>query len=236
MSVAKTITFGDITMRRDETGFVTFASVDGVAGSGLRHAIFDEIDRLQTQLAFVKDSTNWQARCLKLGFKYTRAPDDHYVECTQEQAADLLREVLGVDVHFYQEHDLYDDGDIDAPQSIKDRDGRIALGLCRRCGQGEGELAPHCPGPNTAYVQEEINRLRQFKAYVHSRLDEAGVPHDPPSPHREAGCRIGGRLDIVLGTDKPVDPRIVRAFMEIADRMGISTRNRVKHALGVPRE
>jgi hypothetical protein len=40
--------------------------------------------------------------------------------------------------------------------------------------------------------------LAKFKAYVHRRLDEAGVPTDPDSPHKAEGCRIGGRLDIVL--------------------------------------
>lgn len=44
----------------------------------------------------------------------------------------------------------------------------------------------------------EVAKLVAFKSYVHQRLDEAGVPVDPPSPHREAGCRIGGRLDVVL--------------------------------------
>ena len=40
----------------------------------------------------------WQERCLAAGFRYARASDDHWVECTQEQAVDLLRDVLGVDV------------------------------------------------------------------------------------------------------------------------------------------
>jgi hypothetical protein len=47
-----------------------------------------------------------------------------------------------------------------------------------------------------------VERLEAFKAYVHRRLDEAGVPADPDSPHRAEGCRIGGRLDLVLATMK----------------------------------
>lgn len=61
-------------------------------------------------------------------------------------------------------------------------------------------------------IQDELDRLRAdiarltaelaarqaFKDYVHTRLDDAGVPVDPPSPHRDAGCRIGGRLDWLL--------------------------------------
>lgn len=44
----------------------------------------------------------------------------------------------------------------------------------------------------------ENEKLAKFKAYVHKRLDDAGVPADPESSHRAEGCRIGGRLDIVL--------------------------------------
>jgi len=44
----------------------------------------------------------------------------------------------------------------------------------------------------------EAEALAKFKEYVHRRLDEAGVPSDPPSPHQAEGCRIGGRLDLVL--------------------------------------
>lgn len=46
--------------------------------------------------------------------------------------------------------------------------------------------------------EKQIEELKAFKDYVHKRLDDAGVPIDPESPHKEAGCRIGGRLDIVL--------------------------------------
>ena len=44
----------------------------------------------------------------------------------------------------------------------------------------------------------ERDKLQAFKDYVHGRLDQAGIPVDPPSEHRDAGCRIGGRLDIAL--------------------------------------
>lgn len=50
-----------------------------------------------------------------------------------------------------------------------------------------------------ARLRDEAEALSKFKAYVHRRLDEAGVPTDPESPHKGQGCRIGGRLDIVLG-------------------------------------
>ncbi len=60
------------------------------------------------------------------------------------------------------------------------------------------QLALHWAGVAEAATKER-DALAAFKAYVHQRLDAAGVPVDPPSTHREAGCRIGGRLDVVLG-------------------------------------
>jgi hypothetical protein len=53
-------------------------------------------DRMERQS---KAEPDWQQRCLDIGFEYTRAPDDHYVTGTLEQARNLLRDVLGVDVH-----------------------------------------------------------------------------------------------------------------------------------------
>lgn len=51
-------------------------------------------------------------------------------------------------------------------------------------------------------LEAERDALVKFKAYVHRRLDEAGVPTDPESPHKAEGCRIGGRLDIVLAAHR----------------------------------
>lgn len=50
-----------------------------------------------------------------------------------------------------------------------------------------------------AALTVERNALARFKAYVHTRLDAAGVPTDPDSPHKAEGCRIGGRLDWIIG-------------------------------------
>jgi hypothetical protein len=44
-------------------------------------------------------------------------------------------------------HDLYKTGDADAPDVIKDRNGEVVLGLCRKCGRGEIELADRCDTP-----------------------------------------------------------------------------------------
>ena len=42
-------------------------------------------------------------------------------------------------------HDLYETGDADAPDVIKDRNGAVMLGLCRRCNRAEIELSSPCP-------------------------------------------------------------------------------------------
>ena len=44
---------------------------------------------------------------------------------------------------------------------------------------------------------DKVEKLQAFKDYVHDRLDKMGIEKDPESEHKEAGCRIGGRLDIL---------------------------------------
>lgn len=41
-------------------------------------------------------------------------------------------------------HDLYKTGDVGAPDQIKDRNGEVVLGLCKRCGRAEIELSEPC--------------------------------------------------------------------------------------------
>lgn len=41
-------------------------------------------------------------------------------------------------------HELYKTGDVGAPEQIKDRNGEVVLGLCRRCGRAEIELSEPC--------------------------------------------------------------------------------------------
>ena len=44
----------------------------------------------------------------------------------------------------HPDHDLYRTGDADAPDCIKDRNGEVVLGLCRKCNRGEIELVELC--------------------------------------------------------------------------------------------
>ena len=54
-------------------------------------------------------------------------------------------------------HDLYKDGDADAPDSIKDRNGQVVLGLCRKCGRAESELSEPCsPRPEAREEAKEL--------------------------------------------------------------------------------
>jgi NTP pyrophosphatase (non-canonical NTP hydrolase) len=46
--------------------------------------------------------------------------------------------------------------------------------------------------------QDELQKARKFKEFVHERLDKMGVPQNfPDGPHTKDGCRIGDRLDWV---------------------------------------
>ena len=55
----------------------------------------------------------------------------------------------------------------------------------------------------------ERDELQRFKDYVHYRLDEAGVPVDPDSPHKAEGCRIGGRLDVLIAKFSQRQPDVL---------------------------
>src|SRR5580698_6043457 len=47
--------------------------------------------------------------------------------------------------------------------------------------------------------KQGLDALQRFKDFVHRRLDTAGVPTHPDGPHSKEGCRIGDRLDLVVG-------------------------------------
>lgn len=72
-------------------------------------------------------------------------------------------------------------------------------------------------------AEAERDALQAFKDYVHKRLDDAGVSVDPESTHKGAGCRIGGRLDIVLterNTLRAENERLrkeIGGFLHLAD-------------------
>lgn len=61
----------------------------------------------------------------------------------------------------------------------------------------------------------ERDKLAEFKAFVHKRLDDAGVPTDPPGEHRDAGCRIGQRLDVLFARENVYVQRAAEATLEL---------------------
>lgn len=94
-----------------------------------------------------------------------------------------------------------------------------AQAKCDSLSQTSGDLCPRCnwrgvrdEGCEFCQLHDakkqlaEVTRERDaataradaFKAYVHKRLDDAGIPSHPDGPHSKEGCRVGDRLDIAL--------------------------------------
>lgn len=73
-----------------------------------------------------------------------------------EKAITALREALEQpEQDGWHTHDLYTDADKDRPDVICDRNGSVTLGLCKRCGRGESQLAEPC---DKQPVQEPVAR------------------------------------------------------------------------------
>ena len=90
-------------------------------------------------------------------------------------------------------HLIYQNGDADAPASIRDSNGEVVLALCRRCGRGEAELAEPCvardPLPevtagmeaimcgDSSHTDALVHRLRSARATI-ADLVAHGDHHD----------------------------------------------------------
>ena len=71
-----------------------------------------------------------------------------------------------------------------------------------------------------AELREALAAAKEFKTYVHTRLDQAGIPHgDPENPHQKEGCRIGARLDLVFAQIKDLQEVILQARHELTEAM-----------------
>lgn len=81
---------------------------------------------------------------------------------------------------------------------VKAADRMYADGLRKGMAQAEEAIGYHARAEADRLRTENV-ALAKFKAYVHQRLDDAGVPVDPDSPHKAEGCRVGGRLDVLIG-------------------------------------
>ena len=56
-------------------------------------------------------------------------------------------------------HDLYATGDENAPNSIKDQNGDVALGMCKRCGRAESELSEPCHKAEQSQPVPEVDAM-----------------------------------------------------------------------------
>jgi hypothetical protein len=84
-------------------------------------------------------------------------------------------------------------------RGLMDQCRHMAEAAAEAIGQPFDETSPNDIRQAVAALTAERDSLAHFKQYVHARLDAAGVSPDPESPHKAEGCRIGGRLDEVLG-------------------------------------
>lgn len=88
-------------------------------------------------------------------------------------------------------------------------------------------------------LKRDVERLEGFKAYVHQRLDEMGMPANPGGPHSEEGCRVGDRLDAVArNLDREANHKlgIMASLHRLLDEAEVppatSVEHRVRVALG----
>ena len=81
-------------------------------------------------------------------------------------------------LRFSNQHELYSDADPVKPDAICDSNGQVTLGLCKVCGQAEGDLEPTCPGKRVLEPIEHdcLPRLGQ-RVQIHLASRNAWVEH-----------------------------------------------------------
>jgi hypothetical protein len=132
-------------------------------------------------------------------------PDGSITKELREERDRLLE---AIKLHHSQKADdlcVMDDNDLYHAAGLPSRDNHIGdpeamLANCKRF------IAQRCqaggPWKSYAELEAEVEKLKKFKEYVHKRLDEAGVPHDPdPEHNKQHGCRIEGRLNWCFESD-----------------------------------
>jgi hypothetical protein len=92
----------------------------------------------------------------------------------------------------YADHMLYEQGDSDAPEIIKDANGDIVLSLCKRCGKGESELEGPCkPAEPPCPLSLHPRHQPPVRLGLHvSRLSQ-GMPSEVLLYHRRGLARKG---------------------------------------------
>lgn len=100
---------------------------------------------------------------------------------------------------FHSDHVLYRTGDANAPSSIKDGNGDVALGLCRKCGRGERELEEPCvPRLGSTWVDDSNPQAALAEVIaddnqpsIASRIASVPCPHDNNNPLWKGPCGEG---------------------------------------------
>lgn len=86
---------------------------------------------------------------------------------------------------------------------VRDAGSRARATLSTNAGRDVLEALKAAEAENER-LREALEKAAAFKAYVHKRLDDAGVPVDPDPEHNaKHGCRIEGRLNYALAPPAP---------------------------------
>lgn len=60
-------------------------------------------------------------------------------------------------------------------------------------------------------LEAQAVKLQKFKDWVHSRLDQNGVPYDPnPEKTARTGCRVGRRFEFIEGRIAELEAQVGR--------------------------
>lgn len=130
----------------------------------------------------------------------------------------------------YIHHVLYKTGDKDAPDSIKDSNGEVVLGLCRICRRGESELEISCDGDSNLRVAGESIKVGDKMLVAYSGLGGSSSIHAVEKVYKRYFTCAGrkwsydGRIMRCMGGNKWHRPRIRRAMPK--DEEAIAERQR----------
>src|SRR5262249_36837730 len=75
----------------------------------------------------------------------------------------------------YFDHDIYEDGDADAPDRVKDRNGDVVLHVCRRCGKTQVELYGACTPKPADVVVVPRDLYDDLRAMLETLIDEVAI-------------------------------------------------------------
>ena len=102
-------------------------------------------------------------------------------------------------------HEMYETSDADAPAAVKDSNGEVVLGMCRRCGKAEIELSEPC----TPTVSPAMNPWRPMSRPIDLKL--LGKLAEELS---EAGAAVARCLIQGIGECEPVTRKPNKQWLE----------------------